>query len=388
MALFFNYHDQYRDVGGDIVAGGDFERSPLTEGGASLSGHWRERGQLIRWEPQGGFDSSGGVQLGTRGGRGSSLNYTINNPRAIQFLRLSGRLRTDEIVVGEQGWNTARLFLSFTDRDGRREPHDVCAITGTQPWQHCERVVPVPDTTVTAQVRVLNLAESGTLWVDDIHLTAAEEKPSALFLRALFATLWCGVLAYCAWTVRLWRQPFGPAIIAIGLLVIAGVTAPESTIEWIVHSGANAANGLVNEDTANVINASSVQSPPSPDVAIAPSVRGAARSLLVPFDTVFMVKKTGHFVLFGLLAFVAFSSTLRRWRSEPSASRPAAAVATVGVALLLFAAGAEVLQFLTITRGPSVIDWAIDASGVLLGAMFALIAHRVARSAVAPGRTG
>ena len=383
MALFFNYHDQYRDVGGDIVAGGDFERSPLVEGGASLTGHWRERGQLIRWEPEGGFDSSGGVQLGTRAGRGSSLNYTINNPRAFQFLRLSGRLRTEGIVAGDHGWNTALLQLSFTDRDGRRDPLGVCEITGSRPWRHCERVVPVPDTAVTAQVQVLNQAASGTLWVDDLHLTPAVEKPSTFFWCMLFATLWCGVLAYCAWTVRLGRQPFGPAIIVIGVLIIAGVIAPESMIEQIVHRGASTVNGLVNEDTARVIKAPGAQAARSAELATTPSVRAAVRSVLLPFGGVFTVKKTGHFVLFVLLAFLAYSSALRRSHSEPPALRPTAAAATVGVALLLFAGGSEVLQFLSITRGPSVIDWAIDVGGVLVGAAIAL----VARNAVAPRHT-
>ena len=107
------------------------------------------------------------------------------------------------------------------------------------------------------------------------------------------------------------------------------------------------------------------------------------RSVLLPFGGVFTVKKTGHFVLFVLLAFLAYLSALRRSHSEPPALRPTAAAATVGVALLLFAGGSEVLQFVSITRGPSVIDWAIDVGGVLVGAAIAL----VARNAVAPRHT-
>lgn len=387
MALFFTYHDQYRDVGGNLIAGGDFAQSPIREGGANTAGGWRARGPSLRWEPQGGVDYSGGVRLGTHEGRGSNLGYTVDNPRRFRFLRLSGRLRADDIVVGDQAWNTARLLLFFTDRDGRshlQRDHVVCVITGTQSWRHCERVFPVPDFAVTARIHVQNLAASGALWIDELRLTPVIERSSTIFWRLLFAALWCGVLAYCVWSARLSRQPLGPLIIAIALLIVFGVAVPEPVIEQIVYRGTDTAKELLNDQSSDASKPGEAQVAPSTAPA-APPGRDRAQPSPLPFATLFTVKQIGHFVLFSLLAFLTFLSVIRRWRSGSPASRPTAAFATVTAALLIFAAGAEILQFLTTTRRPSLFDWGIDAGGIVFGAAIALAIRRVARTNPAPG---
>ena len=248
MALFFTFYDFYRDVGDNLVAGGGLEEPPLAASSSTPGGPWRGRGPRVEWESQGGFDGSGGVRLGTQPGRGSSLNYGVEDPARFQLLRIAGRLRTDHIVPGTHGWNTARLLLSFTDGSGERVHHAVCEIEGSTPWRLCERVIAVPEGAVAAQIHVQNLAASGTLWVDDLALTPVVKKSSTPFWRALFGTLWAAVLVYCAWLSRLLDRPLGFAIIAIVLVIIAGVAAPVSTIEEIARRGADTVNGLTTAD--------------------------------------------------------------------------------------------------------------------------------------------
>ena len=334
------------------------EQSPLTAGGA-----WRGRGPRVAWEPQGGVGASGAVRLEPHAGRGSSLNYTVEHLPGAGFLRVSARVRTDDIVHGKNGWNTARVLLSFVDREDRRASHGICEFDGSTAWRLCAGVIRVPNDTVAVQINVQNLAASGTLWVDDVRLVPAAEKSSAFFWRAFFAMLWCAALVYCAWLARLFDRPLGPAIVAIAIVIIAGVAAPESTIEQIVDRSADTVNGLV------------VAEP----FSAAPSAAGSAvsrprwthearRALGWPFGLVFTVKKLGHFVLFGMLAWVAVSSIARR-----SLAGAATELATTGTALLLFAAAAEVIQFLTVSRTPSVVDWAIDAAGIVAGGGLALM---------------
>ena len=378
MALFFTYHDWYRDVGDNLVAGGALEESPLTASGSTVGGSWRGRGPQVEWAPRSGFDGSGGVRLGTDPGRGSSLNYAVEHPAGSRFLRLSGRLRTDDIVQGKNGWDNARLVLSFTDRNRRRVFHDVCGITGSAGWRLCERVIAVPTSAVAAEIHVQNLAASGTLWVDDLTLTPAVKKSSTALWRALFGTLWCAVLVYCAWLSRLLEQPLGLAILVIAIVIIAGVAAPESTIEKIVDRGADTVNGLVVAE----------QFPAALPAAGAPDSRSrwtheVRRTFAWPFGLVFTVKKLGHFVLFGALAFLAFSSTARRCQAGTRSSDPATEFATTGVALILFAAAAEVVQFLPTSRTPSLIDWGIDTAGILLGGAVALLWGRFTAPALA-----
>ena len=245
---------------------------------------------------------------------------------------------------GKKAWNTAQLLLSFTDREGQRGYQEVCEITGSVAWHLCERVVPVPDSAVVAQILVQNLAATGTLWVDDLRLAPAVEKSSTFFWRALFGILWCATLIYCAWLSRLLDRPLGLAIVAIAVVIIAGVAAaaaaPESTIEKIVDRGADTVNGLTVGHPF----------PTAPPAAGSPDSQSrwtyeARRTFAWPFGLVFTVKKLGHFVLFGLLAFLAFSSTARRCRAGPLSIGSATEVATTAAALLLFAAAAEVVQF-------------------------------------------
>ncbi len=75
MTLFFAYHDSYRDVGVDLIRGGDLEESPF-EGTAK--GRWRGIGEMVQWDARGGYQSSGGVRLGA-GGRDTTV-YRLASP--------------------------------------------------------------------------------------------------------------------------------------------------------------------------------------------------------------------------------------------------------------------------------------------------------------------
>ena len=383
MALFFLAYDPYRDVGDDLLEGrGNFAQTPFDGNGAQSVPAWRTDGQAIRWEPRGGVEASGAVKLGTDAAHGSRLDFRVKDADRFKFLRLSGRLRTEGIVAGEAPWNTARLLLLFTDRNGRRDTtghREVCALTGTEPWRHCEYVFAVPDTAVAAHVHVQNLAAAGTLWVDDLRLTPAVRKPTAFLWNVLFAVAWCAVLAYCLWAVRLSGRWFGVPIIAVGLLIVVAATVPQSTIEETVDLGAGAAQELVNDLRDHLDDSGSGQSAhaPASTVRIGPA---AIHPAGLSYMTINTVKKIGHFVLFGLLAFLAFLSALQH-----RGSRRVATLTGVTAALLLFAAGVEVLQFLSTTRGPSLFDWGVDAAGVVLGATIALITHRLARRTVTIG---
>ena len=384
MAAFFVFYDPYRDVGGDIGATGDFEQGLSVDRGTESAARWEVHGESARWEPRGGFASSGGVRLGSQEGSGSSITFTLDDPGRFRFLRLAGRLRTEGIVLGEDPWNTARLMLLFSDRTGRRHTEYrplICSISGTRDWQSCERVFEVPDFAATAVIVAENEAASGTLWVDDVRLTPAVEKPSTVIWRAFFATLWCAVLLYCVWLSRLPRKALGVAAIAVALVIIAGVAVPESAVERILNRGAYVAKGLAK---GQFLSLDKLAGP----IAGSPESAHPGVSTFVPprpltSERVHVAKKAGHFLLFGVLAFVSFYSVARSRARGSSAASPAADLPTIGLALVVFAAGTEVLQFLSVSRGPSLVDWAIDTGGILVGAGCALFARRFAARRVA-----
>lgn len=363
MALFFIYHDPYRDAGPNLVTGGGLEQSTLTAGGP-----WRARGPGVTWDAHGGVGESGGVRLEPEAGRGVSLNYTAKQLGGARLLRVSARLRSQDLVHGANGWNTGRLLLSFVDSDGHRFAHTICEIDGSTPWRLCEGVVPLAYDIVAVQINVQNLGASGTLWVDDVRLVPAAEKSTAFYWRAGFALLWAAVLIYCGWLARLLGRPLGLAIIGIVMVITFGVVAPEGAIELIVDRGADAVNGLVEPELPSALPAADSQGDSRPRWT-----NEVRRALGWPYGLVLTVKKIGHFTLFALLAWLAFSSIVRR--RDAAATE---ALVTTGAALLIFAAAAEVIQFLSASRTPSFIDWMIDTAGIVVGASLAMLWSRYA----------
>ncbi|MFO1204677.1 MAG: VanZ family protein [Burkholderiales bacterium] len=363
MALFFIYYDPYRDVGPNLVTGGGLDQPTLSAGGA-----WRVRGPGVTWDGHGGVEESGGMRLEPQAGRGVSLNYTVDRPKGARLLRVSARVRSENLVPGANRWNMGRVLLSMIDSDGHRFARTICEIEGSRSWEPCEGVVPLAYDIVAVQMNVQNLGASGTLWVDDLRLAPAAEKSTAFYWRAGFAALWGAVLVYCGWLARLLDRPLGAAIIAIVMVITFGVTAPEGAIELIVDRGADAVNGLVDPELSAT--SSHVDGPADYRPRWTHEVRQA---LGWPFGLVLTVKKLGHLTLFALLAWLAFSSIARR--REPAAAN---AVVTTGAALLLFAAAAEVIQFLSASRSPSFLDWMIDTAGIVVGGGFAMLWNRYA----------
>jgi VanZ family protein len=148
-----------------------------------------------------------------------------------------------------------------------------------------------------------------------------------------------------------------------------------------LNRGAYVASVIVNAPFASVLNPTAAQSPVSPDsrYALPPAFK---RPPPLRSDAVYTLKKLGHFLLFGVLAFITFYSAARPRPGTPGAAKPGADLPTLALALLVFAAGTEVLQFLSLTRGPSLVDWGIDAGGILVGAWIALRARRFADRSV------
>lgn len=369
MALFFIHYDPYQDIGPNLVAGGGLDQSTLPAGGG-----WRARGPGVTWDAQGGVGHSGGMRLKPEAGHGVSLNYTATRLDGARLLRVSARLRSADIVPGPNGWNTGRVLLSLVDSDGHRFARTICEIDGSRPWELCERVVPLAHDIVAVQINVQNLAASGTLWVDDLHLAAVAEKSAAFYWRAGFAVLWGAVLLYCGWLARLLDRPLGAAIIGIVMVITFGVAAPEGAIELIVGRGADAVNGLVDPEL-------SAASPGAdgPNDSRQRWTHEVRRALGWPFGLVLTVKKLGHFSLFAVLAWLAFSSIGRR--RDAAATQ---ALVTAGGALLLFAAAAEVIQFLPASRTPSFTDWLLDTAGIVVGGGLAILWGRYVASRPPP----
>ena len=143
----------------NLVKNGDFE------GGADRDGYPED------WPRQ------AGVSLKTEGGntwlvltdRGSP-GQTIKLDPDWWKLKVTCRMRTTDVVVGDQGWKNARLAMNFVDENRKHvDPWpNVFNASGTTEWTSHEREFPIPAGAVSLIINPAMFGASGTAEYDDI----------------------------------------------------------------------------------------------------------------------------------------------------------------------------------------------------------------------------
>lgn len=379
MGVFFLEYDPYQDVGPDLLPGGSFEAAPGGASPLSPGGAWNARWNYLSWEPEGGHEGAG-VELKAEQGHGGFLEFVVTEPRRYEYLRLSGWVRTENVIQGKRPWNIARILLFFRDAENKphwNHPHDVCSYTGTRGWTFCEKAVEVPEFAVTGHVYVQNAAESGRMWIDDLELHPARSRTLYPWWRGLFGTLWGISALYCAATLQLWRRPLGWPILLTAVVIIGGLTLPGGVVEkaaeeqiFFVDTVRNALPDI-SAPAGSPAPATAGKQESSPAAAkvtpTAPpkSPRVSPKRLKGYLS---WIKHRSHQFLFALLSYLVALSLARGMALSPRRRRQALGAAAAGLAgLLLFAAATEILQFVSLTRGPSMEDWITDGGGVLLG---------------------
>jgi hypothetical protein len=277
-----------------------------------------------------GFASSTGVKLTPAGKWGSSIQWDLTNPQRFSFLEFRGRMRVENIMMGEASWQNARFLVCFKDREGVRHwdyPHIAGQLSGYSPWIEFSNTFQVPDFAVSAHVLIQNSGKSGTMWVDDISLRPA--RLNSQYFRNRNILLGWGVALALAFivTFKIWGD-FGWVPITILAACILGVLCPEVYIEKI----------------ANNFN-----------IKVA------------------VLKKVGHLLIF-LVIGTAFPLCFRRRLSAQSRETMSITFAVLMfMALALFAAMTEFLQLLTIDRTPNLSNYLVDICGILTGILLAFI---------------
>jgi hypothetical protein len=383
MVSFFHLVPQFDIVGEDLLVGGSFE-------GGLERGPWKQAGK-VEWEEKGGWDGSAGVKISVVDKKAGVLGYPLGDPGEYEYLLFRGHLRSEKVVQGTYPWSTARLLLYFRDSNGNalwREPHEVQHLIGTVGWQGYSRVFKVPDDGATAHLSAVSNGASGVLWVDQVEVFPAEESRAFFWWRFLFGGLWLATLMYGFCQIRLWQWELkGSILIVIGVLLlgllvpsktISNVAQGEETISGALVKGAKAISRLAKSSLR-----SKEQPPTGPETPGTGHGAGSEQSAEMKraslTNRVVLLKEAGHFCLFALLAFLSCLSLNRRLSqgSEaqgdvessgsadvgwgPMAVRP---VLILGLGLIVFSMTTEVLQFLVLTRTPTIRDWLFDLAGI------------------------
>ena len=304
----------------------DFESKTQTSPDAHSSPlePWDQSTHGVTWETGSGFSGSACIKLTAHDGKSSYIRWTLANPQEHRFLLLRAKMRTEGVVKGANSWNSVRLLLYFTDKDGKPHwdyPHAAGSLAGTSPWKEFEKVFPVPDFAATATVVVQNSSTSGIVWCDDLSLGSAYKNSSYFILRGIVLAL--GILLAIS-AIRSFGLLKNRGWIPLGIIavILVGVLCSQYFLEMIAGSFG---------------------------------------------FKVFWLKKLGHLFLFFLLGLCSTSWAGAARKAAGRTTLSLKQLVCIFTGLLAFAALTEFLQFATLDRGPGTFDFFINTAGIIGG---------------------
>lgn len=325
--LFFNLHEKYAVIGPEQLRNAHFDNN--------LEG-WKRT-------PYGVFapvPAVGGILLQS-GLPATSVQLDQIIPGAERFplLRLSCDIETRNVSEGKERWMTARVVLVSYNREGKpmyNLPHTLANISGTHNWEHHEAVFAIDAKATSISVSIQLAQATGSMWVKNLSLRPVVQKDSFHKLRYAVALLWAAIILWVAVpiTVSAAGNAQRTAVIALALIIAFGVLMPEALKVYI---GSLLSHRVANNELLAVHSE-------------------AAQFKFTPIIITPDIFKAGHFILFAMLAAVAFSR-----RTYP-ASR-----ARLLCYLLLFALITEILQLFVAGRGAQLSDFIIDSAGIATG---------------------
>ena len=275
-------------------------------------------------------------------------------------LRVSGKVRTSEFDAKAEKPSRVRIVAVSLDEDGTslyRRPHEVVRVKHNGDWVEFEKVIRIWRDIDTVDFGVHLHGTSGRATLRDLKLVPVEEAGWFGLVRKLLLSSWLVFLA--AGAHRLWRTT--PASLArlalftmlVGTLLGCCLPAPwsQSLYRGIQHVTDEAqdwftqvAESLPGSTEPGVFEQDEARTIPSPGLADSSSFFLIKR----------IVKKSGHFIFFALLA-LSFA-----WARSHDHRRVVAFGLEMGVTT-------ELLQFFCFARMPGVFDVGIDLAGTLVG---------------------
>ncbi|HXY34271.1 MAG TPA: protein-L-isoaspartate(D-aspartate) O-methyltransferase [Planctomycetaceae bacterium] len=106
------------------------------------------------------------------GRRSNALQAIGVDGRRIAALHFTFQYRTEHVVDGKEGFEKAGLQVTFDDARQFVGEEIAAHLVGSSPWQSIRATVAVPERARQAVVRIGLNGATGTLWIDDVKMTA------------------------------------------------------------------------------------------------------------------------------------------------------------------------------------------------------------------------
>ena len=381
MWLFFHAYQPWQAIDEDLLYNtGNFDS--VTD----LSGWVRERGR-VQWS-----DDTGYVSLTSTSRLRFELPVTSGD-----LLLTSGKIKTDDLTAGRKPWDAARIMVYFEDEDGRIEwshPHDVGYLSGHRNWQLFTVAIDVPSFASKGWLELAHYGKSGIASFDEISVKPAVWKETYSHWQMFFGMFWASIMMWLVLNTHFWTLPWGKPLLAVGLLIIIGVTLPPATMFQVASSGAEFSRKVLdtaeevfpNQKPSQSVSASKIVKPVTasvkPDsqaVAVQSAKNDKVEKTLQAPDTESRVKissaniqKLGHTLLFACLGYIAFFGFSKK-----------VSLKLLSYSLVLFALSTEILQLVIDGRLFGFADALLDVLGIIGGAGLAwLILHIRQRSSL------
>lgn len=402
MGVFFEFFDPYRETGGNLLVGGDFDS-------AEIAKTFFGKSPGVSWEAGAGLDGSGAFRLDVKDGRRAGLRMKIEDAERHAFYRVTGWLRLEGVRKGKLTSDMARILFVFRDADGKPIwgwPHIICFVQGDRDWKRYSMVVATPPEARSVVYYAQNAGSGGTAWVDAASVTPVEIRPSMAVWWWGFLAIWIAGFVWTLWQVRVWSRPWCLAGVIVALAIIAGVVSPARTLRTVTLGAMEIVETAMQEKPASRATrtpaAKSANFPKSPEKVPTghstpqsePTEKKTEQktekkaekkaekkkenwwSRLRRNDRAQILQKSGHTAMFAILAWLAVFSL---YTTSKKANCMGLRFSTVIFGLVVFAAATEVLQYLSYARNPQVYDWLLDALGLVTGAVAGAATHRLTR---------
>ena len=256
------------------------------------------------------------------------LQRDIVLPSGETMAVLRAQVQGEEVAVGPEIWDSARIFLAQLGADGKPdwgEEHNLFNMNGTTKIRNYRRAFTMPAEVEVARLGIELKNATGRLTVTELELTVVEYKPTFL------AAVGCLLLAWSVVVLNTGIKTFS-GISSVRIRILLGIVCALSIVALMLPGGFH---DIGTEGVAAWIGVDELD-----------------------------IDAIGHGIMFTVLAFLV------------RLGRPADPLWLHVGAWILIAIASEVLQLFTFDRDPSIDDLWVDGLGILLGLPLAEVINR------------
>jgi VanZ family protein len=275
---------------------------------------------------------------------------------------------TEGVRRGTKNYHVPRAIFFYHDQNAKSMfhlSHGIMNLRKDQPWKHYCGVFPVPAEAQDARLHIQNYGSDGKLCVDNISIRPVIPRKSVAWWGSFFGALWLLTFGYWFFILHPWKRRYGILVTLTCLIILAGIVMPQTLLD----DGIQAARKQMRHIKNTFISKPHTQTVKSASLPPSAPTNSSKKSTVKQPDAekhtvVERVYVSGHFLLFGLLAFLS----LLCWGELPFLfSR----VADILGGLILFAISSEILQMITLDREAGWNDLLVDLIGIAGAALLA-----------------